>query len=188
MAYRRSALADKYLTGLKGIEIGGAAHNAFGLDTLNVDRFSGTDTIYKQDEIRYCGECMPVDIVAEGDKLPFPDSSWDFVISSHVLEHFYDPIGAIEEWHRVVKPGGYIFMIVPHKCRTFDHMRVRTTLSELIDRHNNPVDSYEDGHLSVWITEDVVEIINYLGYEIIEIQDMDDKVGNGFTVLVKVNK
>ena len=35
--YRESALAHDFLDGLKGLEIGGSYHNAFGLDTLNVD-------------------------------------------------------------------------------------------------------------------------------------------------------
>ena len=37
MKFRESAIAHKYLDGLKGIEIGGSAHNPFGLDTINVD-------------------------------------------------------------------------------------------------------------------------------------------------------
>lgn len=41
MKFPESALAHKYLDGLKGIEIGGAAHNSFGLDTINVDRLGG---------------------------------------------------------------------------------------------------------------------------------------------------
>ncbi|MDA0090523.1 hypothetical protein OFR95_14780 [Brachyspira hyodysenteriae] len=34
------------------------------------------------------------------------------------------------------KKDGYIAMIVPHKERTFDKDRDRTTLNELIERHN----------------------------------------------------
>lgn len=37
--FRESPLAHRLLDGLTGLEIGGAAHNAFGLDVLNVDRF-----------------------------------------------------------------------------------------------------------------------------------------------------
>jgi ubiquinone/menaquinone biosynthesis C-methylase UbiE len=47
-----------------------------------------------------------VHIVAWGDRLPFTNESVDFVINSHVLEHFFDPIKAIQEWLRVVKKGG----------------------------------------------------------------------------------
>lgn len=185
MKIRESALAHKYLDGLVGIEIGAAAHNPFGLDTLNVDKSAIPDEIYQQEQLRYCGEIMPVDIVANGDSLPFEDSSWDFIVSSHVLEHFYNPIKALKEWHRVVKPGGYIFMIVPHKDRTFDHDRPRTTLSELLERNKELT---EDAHHNVWITEDVLELCSYLGFEVVEYQDGDDKIQNGFTVIIEVKK
>jgi hypothetical protein len=33
MKFMESKLAHQYLDGLKGIEIGGSAHNSFGLDT-----------------------------------------------------------------------------------------------------------------------------------------------------------
>ena len=36
--FQESALAHELLDGLSGLEIGGGMHNAFGLDTLNVDR------------------------------------------------------------------------------------------------------------------------------------------------------
>jgi hypothetical protein len=40
----------------------------------------------------------------------------------------------------------------------------------------------------VWIAEDFAELVEYLGWKLLEIQDPDDKVGNGFTVVVKVQK
>ena len=182
---RESALAHQYLDGLKGLEIGGSAHNPFGLDTLNVDYTLSTETVFKQAELEIAGKTLPVNVVASGDALPFLDGSHDFVVSSHVLEHFPDPIKALREWYRVIKPGGYIVMIVPHKERTFDRERPRTTLAELIDRHRNGWGPGTDQHCSVWITEDVVDLIEYLGWEIAEVQDVDDKAGNGFTLLVR---
>lgn len=211
--FPESALAHKYLDGLKGIEIGGAAHNAFGLDTLNIDRTDRMDSAYKQSEREFCGEAMPIDIVAQGDALPLASESQDFVISSHVLEHFTDPIGALSEWYRVLRSGGYVFMIVPHRDRTDDSGKERTTLADLTERHMtgscsgaggrrcyrlwaahytpaNPPPGWtcretEKQHCSVWITEDVVELAKYMGLRIAEVQDVDDKVGNGFTVVVK---
>ncbi len=198
LRFKESRLAHKYLDGLKGIEIGGSAHNSFGLNTLNVDIEDSNETIYKKEEQKMCGKTLAVDIVAPGDQLPLPDESVDFVINSHVLEHFYDPINALKEWYRVVKKGGYIFMIIPHKERTFDKDKPRTTLSDLIERHDLQAaqndlglsktynDPKKNGmHFSVWITEDVVELINYLGWHITAVRDVDDKVGNGFAIVVR---
>jgi SAM-dependent methyltransferase len=183
-----SKLAHKYLDGLTGLEIGGSAHNPFGLQTRNVDFTADTNTVFKQEEKKRCQTPLKVDIVAPGDELPVPDESQDFVISSHVIEHFFDPIKTLKEWHRVVKPGGYIFLIVPHKERTFDIDRPRTPLAEIIARHTGeiPKPTVDDhGHHSVWITGDFLELCRYLKLNVIEYQDKDDKTGNGFAVVIK---
>ena len=46
----------------------------------------------------------------EGDAaaLPFPDSSFDAVISRHVLWTMTDPAGSFQDWVRVVRPGGLV--------------------------------------------------------------------------------
>ncbi|MGH7091425.1 MAG: methyltransferase domain-containing protein, partial [Stellaceae bacterium] len=51
----------------------------------------------------------------DGVHLPFPDGSADAIYSSHALEHIADYQGAIRDWHRVVKEGGFIICVVPHQ-------------------------------------------------------------------------
>jgi SAM-dependent methyltransferase len=51
----------------------------------------------------------------DGITLPFGDSSVDCVSSSHCLEHIRLSHAAIQEWYRVVKIGGFIVCIVPHR-------------------------------------------------------------------------
>ena len=41
------------------------------------------------------------------------DESFDFVHSSHCLEHLQDPLEALRNWLRVVKPAGYVIFTVP---------------------------------------------------------------------------
>jgi SAM-dependent methyltransferase len=185
MTFPESRLAHQLLDGLHGIEIGGSAHNPFGLYTWNV-AYGKNSQIFKLEETQMCGSNMPVHVDARGDELPFADNSQDFVVSSHVLEHFNDPIRAILEWHRVVRPGGFVFMVVPHKDRTFDSSRERTTLTELVDRHEaNLTDDGNREHMSVWIAADVTALVLYLGFSVHTLQDPDDKVGNGFTVVIR---
>ncbi|MDA8163414.1 MAG: methyltransferase domain-containing protein [Desulfobacteraceae bacterium] len=193
LIFPESRLAHRYCVG-KGIEIGGSAHNPFGLDTLNIDRFDSTNTSFKRAEKRLCGRSLPVDIVSAGDCLPLADESQDFVVNSHVIEHFADPIRTLMEWDRVVKPMGILFMIVPHKERTFDAVRERTTLAHLIDDfYTNAKGPAEDehGHYHVWITEDFLELINYMiselkmGWILLKVEDRDDKVGNGFLIVIR---
>lgn len=191
--FPESALAHKYCIG-EGLEIGGSAHNPFGLNTLNVDLTDSMDTVFKKEEIKNCGKALKVDIVANGDEIPLPDESQDFVVSSHVVEHFPNPIKALIEWDRLVKPGGIIFMIVPHKERTFDKKQDCTSLEHLIDDYRNNttqphIGSY--GHDHCWTTQTFTELIDYMirklhmKWELVEVQDKDDKVGNGFTIVIR---
>lgn len=47
-------------------------------------------------------------------KLPFADNSVDIIISSEVVEHLPDPMPAIREIARVLKPGGYAMVTTPN--------------------------------------------------------------------------
>jgi SAM-dependent methyltransferase len=195
MKFQESATAHYYLDGLNGIEIGGSAHNAFGLNTLNVDKFGSTDprsAHYRSEQIRITSmdggtpEVMPVDVVAPGDRLPFPNKKFDFVISSHVLEHFYDPIGALKEWMRVASK--YMFCIVPKRdALPSDVGRDVTSIAELIERHNSKeILPDTDEHHTVFDTGLIRDIADYLGVEM-HIWETDDKAGNGHAFLIDLN-
>jgi SAM-dependent methyltransferase len=179
---RRSKFVSVYLAGLRGIEIGASAHNRYFLDAINVDRFGGTDTPYKHEERRLALHTAKVDVVAPGDELPFADGSFDFVFSSHVIEHFPDPIRALLEWIRVARR--YVVIVAPHRDRTFDSGRALTTADELIARHREGLRSDEDKHWSVWTCESFIELCERIGLRVVDHLDPDDKMGNGFIVVL----
>ena len=185
--WRRRALLKlfhSYLDGLKGVEIGGAAHNDFKVDVVNVDRYAEMDTVYKEAERELWGRARPVDIIARGHELPLDDDSYDFVLASHVIEHIPDPIAALKEWARVARR--YIVLVVPHRDRTFDRDRDLTPLAELIERHETGFTSDEDRHWSVWTCETFLEMCEHIGFEVLEARDPDARDGNGFAVILAV--
>lgn len=54
------------------------------------------------------------DVMGNADKLTlFANESFDAVVSSHVLEHMEDMSAALNEWSRVIKPGGSLCLYVP---------------------------------------------------------------------------
>ncbi|HYP47747.1 MAG TPA: class I SAM-dependent methyltransferase [Thermoleophilaceae bacterium] len=175
-----------YLGGLKGIEIGAASHNDFRLDALNVDRYPGMDTVYKEAERRGWGWAKPVDIVAPGHELPLADKSVDFVVASHVIEHLPDPIAGLKEWLRVARE--YVVLVVPHRDRTFDRDRPLTPLRELIDRHESGFTSEEDRHWTVWNCESFLDLCNHLGLHVVEARDPDHKGSNGFAIVLSARQ
>ncbi len=66
------------------------------------------------------------------------NESFDFLISAHVIEHMKNPLFALEQWARVLKPGGLIYMIVPDKRVTFDKKRVRTNTAHIVLDYKQP--------------------------------------------------
>jgi len=45
-------------------------------------------------------------VIADGERLPFPENTFDVVYSNGVLHHTPDTNGAVKEIHRVLRPGG----------------------------------------------------------------------------------
>ncbi len=43
------------------------------------------------------------------------DEQFDYVYSSHTLEHMIDPAVALRNWYRVLKKGGYLILYIPHR-------------------------------------------------------------------------
>jgi SAM-dependent methyltransferase len=53
-----------------------------------------------------------VNVIADGQRLPFASGTFDLVIATQVFEYFEKPHQGAEEVLRVLKPGGTFFMSV----------------------------------------------------------------------------
>src|SRR5689334_22008724 len=54
-----------------------------------------------------------VDIIGNGEQLPFARETFDVVIATEVFQYFSEPSRAALEANRVLKPGGFLFLSVP---------------------------------------------------------------------------
>ncbi len=59
------------------------------------------------------GTSTRADVWGDSLDLPFPEASFDTVLSTQVIEHVTDPIRALAEIHRVLKPGGVLILSAP---------------------------------------------------------------------------
>ncbi len=92
-------LLPKYTRG-RGLEIGCGMEKAF-------PHFIGLDNGH------HFGQGA-ADLICNADDLSlFADRSVDFVFSSHVLEHMESVGETLNEWGRVIRPGGYLCLYVP---------------------------------------------------------------------------
>ena len=73
-------------------------------------------------------------------RMPFPDGSFDIVTHSDTLEHVEDPVQALRECRRVLKPGGSLCFTVPVVVGRLSRDRVGLLKSY----HGNPNKSSND--------------------------------------------
>jgi ubiquinone/menaquinone biosynthesis C-methylase UbiE len=77
----------------------------------------GVDLLARGEIGRYgvvAGRASVADIQSSGDDLPmFADGELDFVVARHNLEHYVDVVKTLEEWRRVLRPGGALAVVVP---------------------------------------------------------------------------
>lgn len=61
----------------------------------------------------------------EHDVFPFPDDSFDVVMFCEILEHMLmDPVGALKQMHRVLKPNGVLILTTPNVARIDNVLRL----------------------------------------------------------------
>jgi len=76
-----------------------------------------------------------VDYVWHGERYPeLVKKRYDYIISSHLIEHIPDVIGHINDCCELLNGGGVYSLVVPDKRYTFDIMRKETTAGQLISR------------------------------------------------------
>jgi len=77
----------------------------------------------------------------------FAPSSLGSVVVSHVLEHTANPLRAISETHRVLRPGGRSLIALPDRRLTFDRARPGTSVEHLASEFGRDVKEVADDHI-----------------------------------------
>ncbi len=144
---------------------------------------------YHEDGYKY----QDLDLICNGETLELiDDNSQDFIIGSHVMEHFLNPLLALKNWDRVLKKDGIIYMIIPDKRTFHDRDRETTTYEHLLeDLNNNKITSPEhcDGHEHCWTNREIVEIAHNFqkeyNYDIVFICERDNKTFKDLVIVLR---
>jgi SAM-dependent methyltransferase len=70
-----------------------------------------------------------------GDLGIVPGGAFDFVLSSHALEHQPDLVSHLHGVERLLRPGGRYLAIVPDKRYCYDHFNPESTIAEIVEAH-----------------------------------------------------
>ncbi len=139
----------QWLAGLTpGIEIGAFKTPIPGIRPIYIDKYA-----------TYANAPCLADYQGEAIALPFKTNSLGYVASSHVLEHVANPVRALVEWYRVLRPGGLIYLVVPDRRYTWDHPRAPTTVEHMIADYIEKKTPVDGTHI-----DDFVENIDWSRY------------------------
>ncbi|MBI4530829.1 MAG: methyltransferase domain-containing protein [Candidatus Latescibacteria bacterium] len=104
-------------------------------------------------------------VTADIYDLPFPDTSFRWVILSEVMEHLHNPDQALHEVHRVLERGGRVVITVPHR------ERIRYTLCIHCNR-TTPVNA----HLWSFTKEDVETLVVTQGFTPVKVEELSNRI------------
>lgn len=85
-----------------------------GLDAIGVD-FSYT-------AVQKARRVAPDVALANAQRLPFPDESFDYVTNIGSLEHYFDPAEGVREMWRVLRPTGVAVVLLPNLFGLFGNI------------------------------------------------------------------
>lgn len=89
---------------------------------------------------------FPIELTDGGDAMALPDGKFDFVFSSHCLEHLVNPIAALKHWQSRLRPGGTLFLYLPHP--DMEYWLPQNCVK----------------HLHAWMPKDMARIVVDLGF------------------------
>lgn len=149
----REIIASLYIRGA-GIEIG-ALHCPLkvpkGAKVTYVDRLTNEKLKKKYSDVDP-GSIVPVQIIDEGESLStIQDQSQDFVIANHFIEHCQNPMLALKNFLRVLKPNGILYLGIPDKRYSFDAKRPVTTLEHILRDYNEGPEWSRKSHIEEYL-------------------------------------
>jgi SAM-dependent methyltransferase len=141
---------ESYFKQKNGLEIGGPSKIfsregyiplypiANRIDGVNFSAITVWENTIKEGSTYDFGGISPgYQFIRDGTDLnTIKSETYDFLLSSHSLEHIANPIKALKEWLRVLKKGGALVVILPDNKYTFDCKRPITKFEHLLQDFN----------------------------------------------------
>lgn len=124
------------------------------LDNVNFSEDNFWSDIRGGNNFKYDAEKLPGrQIISDAvDLSAIPSCSYDVLFSSHAIEHIANPIKALAEWKRIIRPGGHIILVAPDMRFTYDRKRPVTAIEHIVADFENDVGEDDATHFEEIIT------------------------------------
>ena len=92
--------------------------------------------------------------------VPLPAHSFDAIVSAEVIEHLENPRATFREFHRLLRPGGYLLLTTPNQesLRSLASLALRGHFVDFLD-------SSYPAHLTALVRRDFERIADETGFE-----------------------
>jgi SAM-dependent methyltransferase len=176
----------------RGLEVGGPSKLFY--KSIPVYEFAQLDNcVFRRDTIwsrtngetfRYANKTGTL-YIREASDLGFPDRWYDYIISSHMLEHSTNPIKVLKEWHRVLR--NYLLLVVPegHRTITPDRHKPITEAEHMISDYHQGIGEDDKTHTSddknyqtraahhhVFNEANARRIVEYSGFRVVSLETL----------------
>lgn len=96
----------------------------FTLEMMQIGQQRTEASASDADRLSWCG--------ADAHQLPFPQASFDAVVSGYLLRNVSDRLRALQEQHRVLRPGGWVVVLDTSPPRSMLAPLIRFYLHRII--------------------------------------------------------
>jgi len=96
--------------------------------------------------------------------LPFPDSTFDVIVSLDYLEHVRDDDAAMHELRRVLKPEGRLMISTPTTGPTFLLNKIKPLIGLTLDKYGHVREGYDLGDLRARLKQQGYSIVSASTY------------------------
>ncbi len=111
MPYERATIAEWVAAAARDVPPGARVLDVGAGDAPYRELFAHAEYVTTDWEQSLHEGALRADVIASADALPLEDAAFDMVLLLQVLEHVPDPAAVLAELHRVLKPGGLLFVL-----------------------------------------------------------------------------
>ena len=111
-----------------------------------------------------------INIISDIIAIPEPNASFDAILCTEVLEHIPDPIAALREFQRLLRPGGSLILTAPFASLThFAPYHFCTGFNKYFYENHLPKIGFSieelsaNGNYSSFISQELIRITTYFG-------------------------
>jgi len=123
------------------------------------------------------------DVLCDARILPFEDNRFEFLFSSHTLEHFshLETANVLTEWFRILKPRGKFRFILPNLEVAYEYLKLDDWGSVLGITYGGQDYKY-NFHMTGFTPKRIRQILEKQGMKV------DSIVTGGYDIIVEGNK